>query len=122
MKFLQWTSYEKGLYGEVLSFLFLKIKGYKILSTRFKTRAGEIDIIAKKKNVIHIIEVKFRKSKLQAKESVNFKSRNRILNTTRVYLQKNPQYINCDISYDIVCVVFPCYVYHYVNIWNEADT
>lgn len=42
---------------------FLKKQGYKIVARNYRTRAGEIDIIARDKEAIAFIEVKSRNSK-----------------------------------------------------------
>jgi putative endonuclease len=47
-----------GHLGEYFAILFLMVKGYSILERRYKTKVGEIDIIAKKKNVTIFCEVK----------------------------------------------------------------
>ena len=39
---------------------YLRRKGYIIVDRNWKTRACEIDIIAKKKSAIHFVEVKYR--------------------------------------------------------------
>jgi putative endonuclease len=49
-----------GKTGEALALKFLKRRGYKILETNYRTRLGEIDIIAKQKKTIVFVEVKTR--------------------------------------------------------------
>lgn len=50
-----------GKYGEQLAKNFLIKKGFKILELNYRySRLAEIDIIAKKNNTIHFIEVKTR--------------------------------------------------------------
>ena len=49
-----------GATGEQVASDFLIKKAYKILATNFRSRFGEIDIIAFKKNKISFIEVKTR--------------------------------------------------------------
>jgi putative endonuclease len=52
-----------GRAGERQAVKFLKEKGYKILETNFSLKPlGEIDIIARFKNIICFIEVKTRRS------------------------------------------------------------
>ena len=51
-----------GTRGENIASIFLKENGYKIIDVNWKTRWCEIDIIAKKSDVMHFIEVKYRKS------------------------------------------------------------
>ena len=48
---------ELGNIGEKLARDFLKKKGYRIHETNFRCRAGEIDIIAQKKDCLAFIEV-----------------------------------------------------------------
>lgn len=51
-----------GKEGESLAVSLLKKKGYKILEQNYRTKFGEIDIIAKEKNTLVFIEVKSRKT------------------------------------------------------------
>ncbi|MCL1995237.1 MAG: YraN family protein [Defluviitaleaceae bacterium] len=51
---------EKGKRGEKIAVDYLQKKGYTIIVDNFYTRYGEIDIIAKDKEYIVFVEVKFR--------------------------------------------------------------
>ncbi len=51
-----------GRRAETLAALYLQLKAYAILERRYKTKLGEIDLIARRGNVIVFIEVKHRKS------------------------------------------------------------
>lgn len=48
--------------AEELAVKFLKKKHYKIIETKYKNKIGEIDIIAKDKNILVFVEVKYRSS------------------------------------------------------------
>ena len=50
----------KGAAGEVLAARFLRSKGYTILVSNYRTRFGEIDIIAVDAQYIAFVEVKTR--------------------------------------------------------------
>ena len=52
---------QKGRYGEALAVKFLQKSGYFIKTVNFRTRYGEIDIIAEKENSIYLVEVRLRK-------------------------------------------------------------
>lgn len=51
-----------GSGGEDKAKEYLQSKGYKILAQNFKTKLGEIDIVAKDHNMLVFVEVKTRKS------------------------------------------------------------
>jgi putative endonuclease len=51
-----------GRRGENLSVEFLKKQGYKIMERNYRCSIGEVDIIAKEKNVLCFVEVKTRKT------------------------------------------------------------
>ena len=53
---------ELGQKGEDLALRFLKKNGYRIYTTNYSCKLGEIDIIAKEKDTLAFIEVKTRTS------------------------------------------------------------
>lgn len=52
---------QSGRDGERRAAIWLKLKGWRILARRVKTPRGEIDLIAKRGNLVAFIEVKWRK-------------------------------------------------------------
>jgi len=81
-----------GIWGENLAAEYLKKKRYEILACNYKTRFGEIDLIAKSGNEIVFVEVKLRKSDhfAQAREYVGVQKQNRIRTSAELWLQANP--------------------------------
>ncbi|MCM8819219.1 MAG: YraN family protein [Candidatus Omnitrophica bacterium] len=81
----------KGTFYEEKAIEFLKLKGYKILEKNFKTRWGEIDIIAKDKNYIAFVEVKARKKDyiVSGLEAVNKDKKDKIRKVASFYASKN---------------------------------
>ena len=53
------SSYVSGILGEDRACVFLKKQGFDILARNFRSKFGEIDIIALKDEILHFIEVKF---------------------------------------------------------------
>lgn len=51
-----------GREGESVAIAFLKKKGYRVLEKNFRSKVGEIDIIAEQAGVIVFVEVKARSS------------------------------------------------------------
>ena len=69
-----------GKAGEDLACRELERRGYAVLARRYRTRFGEIDIVADDHGVIVFVEVKARTSKRygSAAEAVSFRKRRRI--------------------------------------------
>ena len=58
MKLTEKTPKEVGAYGENTACEYLKRKGYKIVARNVARNTGEIDIIARKGETLHFVEVK----------------------------------------------------------------
>ncbi|MCA6071260.1 MAG: YraN family protein [Endomicrobium sp.] len=79
----------------------LKKLKYEIIETNFSTKFGEIDIIAKHKDAIVFIEVKYRKSLYSGvpQEAVTFKKQQKIIKSAITYVKQNN--IKNDIRFDV---------------------
>ena len=88
----QMASVSKGAAGEVLAARFLREKGYDILTTNYRCRFGEIDIIAVKKPYIAFVEVKTRNENAlyTPREAVTLSKQKRLIQTARLYQQQHP--------------------------------
>jgi len=96
----------EGDIGEIKVVNFLKNKGYRILQTNFKTKFGEIDIIAFKDNAIVFIEVKERSTLAYGRpiEAVDYRKQQKIRKVAEYYLMiKNKYYADC--RFDVIEVL-----------------
>lgn len=59
------TNYSAGHDAEKVAAEFLRTKGFEIVDINWNTPVCEVDIIAKKQNVIYFVEVKYRKNDSQ---------------------------------------------------------
>lgn len=82
---------EIGNSGEVFVAQFLKNKGYIISARNYRTKFGEIDVIAENEDEILFVEVKTRseKAKVRPYEYVNFSKQRKLFITANIYLQHN---------------------------------
>lgn len=82
-----------GKHGEELAVQFLIKNGYRILTTNFYSRFGEIDIIAKKNNSISFIEVKTRGTNLfgTPAEAITKQKLSKMIKTAQFYLTISKQ-------------------------------
>ncbi|MDR3187373.1 MAG: YraN family protein [Holosporaceae bacterium] len=94
----------KGIFGESIASLLLIIKGYSILARRYRTSCGEIDIIARKGDIVAFVEVKSRKSLTKCYEAIHNKQIRRIVRASEIFLRKNPRFHSSFIRYDVILV------------------
>lgn len=94
------SSYHKGLLAEFKAKSYLRFQGFRILTERFKTPVGEIDLIAKKGNLIIFAEVKLRGTVEAAAEAIHTKNQSRVRSAAELYLQKYPEYNECELRFD----------------------
>ena len=82
----------KGSVGEELTCKYLMSKGYRIAARNYRSKFGEIDIIACNERCIAFVEVKTRKkgSLARPSEFVDTRKQKRILKTAKIYLSENP--------------------------------
>ena len=86
------TNNLSGAWGEALAAEFLRKKHYKIIAAGYRSRFGEIDLIASDKRNVVFVEVKLRKNAdfASGREYVNRAKQDRIRVTASVYLSQNP--------------------------------
>lgn len=96
-----------GKIGEIKALHFLIKNKYKILEKNYKTKMGEIDIIAKKKKIYYFIEVKTRQTKEygEPQEAVNFYKKRHIKNTAEIYLKKNNLFDKVNYFFEIIEII-----------------
>lgn len=81
----------KGKFYENKAKKFLQKQGFRDFQTNYRTRQGEIDIIARHGEVLVFIEVRYRKHQKHgtAAETVTFRKQQKIRHTAQHFLQKN---------------------------------
>ena len=96
-----------GTLGENLAADYLKRQGYVILERNFANELGELDIIARDKDYLCIIEVKTRLSDAYGSplEAITRHKQKKIIKVAQSYL-KFKQMSNCQARFDVVAVMF----------------
>ncbi len=82
-----------GTSGENLAARFLQKKGFKILATNWKTRFGELDLIASAGDHLYFVEVKTRRSTRFGSpgESITAAKKARLERLGAAYLARHPE-------------------------------
>ena len=90
-----------GLIGEMRAAQYLRRKGYRILSANFRTKTGEIDIVAENDDFLCIIEVKTRRGEgmFLPSDAVDYKKEENVKSAAAAYISmtKNTKTVRYDI-------------------------
>lgn len=95
---------QAGRLAEETAAEFLIARDWEILATRVKTRSGEIDLIARKREVTAFIEVKARASRDAAISAVTPRQAKRIIAAANYWIAANPESLAGDCRFDIILV------------------
>lgn len=99
-----------GKLGEEIAVKHLKDNGYIIIQKNYRTKYGEIDIIAKDENFLVFVEVKARRSQTfgYPREAVDIFKQSRIKNIANLYLATKKN-LNSKVRFDVVEIVLDNY-------------
>ena len=108
----------RGHRGEWLAALALMVKGYRILERRYRTRLGEIDLIARRGDLVLIVEVKVRPTLVSAMEAIGRLSERRIEAAADLWLARQPDHARLSMRFDMVAVLPRRWPVHVENIFQ----
>ena len=112
-----------GNAGEEKAAQALLQEGYSIIERNYRTKGGEIDIIAVKDDVIVFVEVKSlpNGSPELLQNELNRQKLQRIVKTSKRFLLNHRQYSNSYVRYDVIVIDMPGMpdVYHIENAFTE---
>ncbi len=98
------VSHRLGHRSEWMAAVWLMARGYQILGFRLKTRAGEIDILARRGRILAVVEVKRRASLEQALTALSPEQYDRLLSAGRAVLRQRPSLAGHVLRIDIVAL------------------
>ncbi|MCC3867196.1 MULTISPECIES: YraN family protein [Terrisporobacter] len=98
---------EKGKLGEEIALKYIISKGGKVIEKNYRTKMGEVDIIAKLNGELVFVEVKSRSNINYGypSESVNYKKKRKITNVAKYYILDN-SLENLSIRFDVIEIYF----------------
>lgn len=80
------------------------IRGYRVLERRYRSPAGEIDLVAVRRRRLAFVEVKMRATRDQAAWSVNPRQRARIARAAEHWLARRPGFHGHEIGFDVMLI------------------
>ena len=110
-------AYRRGHVAEYLAALFLLLKGYRIAARRFKTPVGEVDVIARKADLVIFVEVKARASHQAALDSITLTAQRRIEAAANWWLSQQQDGGRLSWRFDVVTVVPRRWPRHHEDVW-----
>ena len=105
-----------GRKGETIAAWYLRIKGWRILDTRVRTPAGEVDLVAKRGKLIAFVEVKTRATAGELDFAIDERRLSRVAAAAEIL---SPRYAVAgeDIRIDVI-LISPCArPRHIENAW-----
>jgi putative endonuclease len=98
------AAFRTGLSAEARAAAWLMAKGYRILAKRFRTPYGEIDIVARRRNLLAFIEVKARATLDDAAYAVTPRQQARIINAAQAWLAAHPEHADFEQRFDALLI------------------
>ena len=98
------AAFRTGLSAEGRAAAYLMMKGYRILARRFRTPYGEIDIVARRRNLLAFVEVKARASFDEAAYAVTPRQQQRIVEAAQAWLMAHPEHADFDLRFDAMLI------------------
>jgi putative endonuclease len=98
------AAFRTGLSAESRAAALLMAKGYRILAKRFRTPYGEIDLVARKRNLLAFIEVKARANLDDAAYAVTPRQQQRIIEAAQAWLVAHPEHANFELRFDAMLI------------------
>ena len=97
-------AFRRGYVSEYLAALYLLARGYRIRAIRYRTKLGEIDIVARRGDLVAFVEVKARRDVDSAVFAVTGTAERRIRAASEIWLSRQPDAHRLSARYDIVAV------------------
>jgi putative endonuclease len=98
------AAFRAGLSAEARAAAYLMAKGYRILAKRFRTPYGEIDIVARKRNLLAFVEVKARANLDDAAYAVTPRQQARIIDAAQAWLMAHPEHADFELRFDAMLI------------------
>lgn len=107
----------RGARGEFWASVALMLKGFRIVERRYKTRLGEIDLIARRGTLVLIVEVKARATLAEAMDAIARQSERRIEAAADLWLARQPDRPRLSVRFDMVAILPRRWPVHVPNIF-----
>ena len=105
-----------GRRAERLAGWWLRLKGWRILDRRVRTPAGEVDLVARKANLVAFVEVKMRRTAAELDWAIDQPRLARVAAAAEVLMPRYAQ-AGDDIRVDVILLAPGARPRHIENAW-----
>src|SRR5216117_3583796 len=78
-----------GRRSELLAIDYIRTLGYRIVISPYRTKTGEVDVIAWDGDILVFVEVKARRNAEPGEDSVGFEKQQRIIRAAQAYISRH---------------------------------
>ncbi|HSZ52708.1 MAG TPA: YraN family protein [Caulobacteraceae bacterium] len=110
-----------GRRSEWLCALWLMAKGYRLLGFRLRTGGGEIDLLAVRRGVVAVVEVKRRRTLAEALDAVSWAQRRRLVSAARSISARRREFANAPVRLDLIALAPGRLPRHIRDAWRDQD-
>ncbi len=96
----------------------LRLSGYRVLARRWRATAGEIDIVARRGDVVAFVEVKARANATDAAFALTEPQWRRIARAAETFIARRQGLAGCAIRFDAMLVTPRGWPTHVVDAWR----
>jgi putative endonuclease len=113
-------AWQDGRWAESLAVLRLRLSGYRILARNWRSPVGEIDIVARRGDVLVIIEVKSRADLTQALGSISPRQRARLTRAALSFQAGRTDCARLTLRFDVMAFGQGRWPQHVKEAWRPA--
>ncbi|MBP7062789.1 YraN family protein [Ferrovibrio sp.] len=107
-----------GRQAEAMAALWLRLKGYTILARNFRHGSGEVDLLARRGQVLAAVEVKWRPDHDQAAAAVSPRQKYRIQRAASVFWAQLPDHDRVALRFDALLLAPWRLPHHIRDAWR----
>ena len=112
-------AYRRGRLSETLACVYLRLKGYRVIERGYRQAVGEIDIIARRGDILAIVEVKRRADLAACLEALSPRQRRRISRAAAAFLSRHRDAARLKIRFDVIAMVPRRWPRHIMAAWQS---
>lgn len=110
----------RGRVSELLAAAVLCLKGYRIIDRRYRSRAGEIDLIAVRGRRLAFVEVKLRPTLAAAEMATTARQADRMARAAERWVWRHPGFRSHEIGLDVLLCAPWRFPQHRANALQRA--